>query len=237
MSEQCPSNFVLDAFRLGLDETPAEHVKACPRCAAWLAAQARLENEMAPIVIPAEPRRSWGIVKYLLGLGLPLAAAATALLLWFVPKPPTETAKGHFVPVQVARMRAGSVAWLPPGASLLPNDSLRFFVGKDDVEDRHVLIGSVDGSGRLSRFYPADADGCSVLVPTSGEALEGSVVIDGTAGPERIVVVLSHRPLCWTTVGEPVKRFALGAPAAGELASADVHVTRLILPKQVEDPH
>jgi hypothetical protein len=237
MSEQCPSNFVLDAFRLGLDETPAEHVKACPRCAAWLAAQARLENEMAPLVIPAEPRRSRGIVTVLVGLGLPLAAAATALLLWFVPKSPTETAKGNSISVQVARMRAGSLAWLPAGASLLPNDSLRFFVGKGDGEDRYVLIGSVDGSGQLSRFYPADADGCSVTSPPPGEALDGSIVIDRTAGPERIVVVVSHRPLCWATVGEPVKSFALGAPATGELASADVHVTRLILPKQVEDPH
>lgn len=235
MTEKCPSNFVLDAFRLGFDRGPADHVKACPRCADWLAAQRQLESELAPFTIPAVSRRPRpGIVKYLLGLGLPVAVGAAVLLLWARPKPPSETAKGGFVPVQIARMRAGVLAWLPPQGSLRPDDAVRFFVGKRDVADRYVLIGSVDGSEQLSRFYPSDADGCSVPLPAPGEPLAGSIVIDGRAGPERIVVVVSHHPLCWGTVGEAVRRLALGAPAAGALAAAEVHVTRLLLPKQLE---
>lgn len=234
MSEQCPSNFVLDAFRLGLDRSPADHVKACPRCADWLAAQAQLESQMAPLAIPAAPRRRAGIVKYLLGLGLPIAVGATVVLLVAKPNPPTETAKGGSLPVQIARMRAGALTWLPAQGGLFPDDSVRFFVGKNDVADRYVLIGSVDGTGQLSHFYPAEADGCSVPLPAPAEALPGSIVIDETVGPERIVVAVSHRPLCWSTVGEPVRRLALGGPATGELAATDVHVTRLVLPKQVK---
>lgn len=238
MNEQCPSNFALDAFRLGLDRGPADHVKSCRRCNDWLAAQAQLEDQVAPVAIPAERQRPRaGIVKYLLGLGLPVAVGASVLLLLVRPKPPTETAKGGSIPVEIARMRGGTLAWLPPQGSLLPDDSVRFFVGRNDVEDRYVLIGSVDGSEQLSRFYPAHADGCSVSLPGPGEALAGSIVIDGAAGPERIVVVVSHRPLCWSTIAEPVRRLALGAPVSGALAGADVHTTRLLLPKQVEAAH
>jgi hypothetical protein len=235
MNEQCPSNFVLDAFRLGIDRAPADHVKYCPRCTDWLAAQAQLESKLAPLAIPAERQRPRAaIVKVLLGLGLPAAVGATVLLLLVKPKPPVETAKGAFIPVQIARMRAGTLAWLPPQGELLPDDSVRFFVGRNDLADRYVLVGSVDGSGQLSRFHPADADGCSLPLPAPGEALPGSIVIDATAGPERLVVVVSHRPLCWPTVAEPMRRLALGEPVAGALAAPDVHATRLLLPKQVE---
>ena len=232
MNEQCPSNFVLDAFRLGFDHAPADHVKSCPRCNQWLAAQKQMESKLAPPVIPTKPQRSRaGIVKYLLGLGIPVAVGATALLIWVSPKPLTETAKGGFVPVEIARMRAGALSWLSPQESLMPNDSVRFFVGKSDVADRYVLIGSVDGSQQVSRFYPASPDGCSVPLPAPGEALDGSIVIDATAGPERIVVVVSHRPLCWPSVAEPLRRLALGDGSTGELATDDVHTTRLVLAK------
>lgn len=234
MTEQCPSNFVRDGFLLGLDPGPADHVKSCPRCAEWLAAQARVAGKLAPRSLPVAPTRSRaGIVKLLLGLGLPVAAGATALLL-SSPTPPTEIAKGGAIPVQIARLRDGAVAWVGPQDRLQANDSLRFFVGRSDAGDGYVLIGSVDGSERLSRFYPADADGCSVPLPAPGEALAGGIVLDGSVGPERMVVVVSHRPLCWPAVAEPVRLLALGAPPAGELTAADVHVTRLILPKQLE---
>jgi len=115
MHEPCPSNFVLDAFRLGLDSAPADHVKACRRCTDWLAAQARLQGQLAPLAIPAARQRPRaGFAKYLLGLCLPLAAGATALLVSLGPNPPTETAKGGAVPVEIARMRDGAIAWLRP---------------------------------------------------------------------------------------------------------------------------
>ena len=42
MTKDCPSNFALDAFRLGFASGLADHVRACSHCAAWLAAQDQL---------------------------------------------------------------------------------------------------------------------------------------------------------------------------------------------------
>ncbi|HVY38976.1 MAG TPA: hypothetical protein VHM31_13620 [Polyangia bacterium] len=232
MTEDCPSDFALDAFRLGLDRAPAAHVAGCTRCTAWLAAQAQLEGEVAHLWVPARrpPRRPWR----LLGLGVPVAAAAAVLLLLARPKPPTETAKGSAATVEIARSRAGVVSWLSPDDDLAPNDAIRMFVNRHDSSDRYVLAGSVDGSEQLARFYPMDGQGCSVPLPAAGEALDGSIAIDEAPGPERLVVVVSHEPLCWPAVAEAVRRFALGAPASGDLAANGVHASRLVVPKRSE---
>jgi hypothetical protein len=237
MTNECPSGFRLDAFRLGLDRTLSDHVKGCSQCTAWLAAQQQLEAEVAHFWVPAE-RPSWrptrSLLRYLLGLGLPVAAGAAMLLFLVKPRHPTELAKGGPALVQIARLSEGMLTWLSPTTHLKSNDALRFFIHRNDVDDRHVLVGSVDGSQQLARFYPADASGCSVPLPPVGEAMEGSIVIDDAPGPERIVVLVSHRPLCWAAVGDLVKRFALGEPLAGDLVTDGVHATRLAFPKQVE---
>ncbi len=232
----CPSNFARDAFRLGLDDTLASHVQDCPRCAAWLAEQGRLEVTLPDRWSPAhaKPRPSARrLVRYLLALGLPVAVGTVALILFALPKPPTEVAKGRPVHVQIARLSHGSLSWLSPEDTLLPNDALRFFVRGQDPDDRYVLIGSVDGSRSLARFYPEDPNGCSVRLSAHGDALAGSIVIDQAAGPERVVVVVSHRPLCWPSVGDGVRRVGLGEAPGGDLSKAGVHITRLVFPKRL----
>jgi len=234
MSNQCPSNLALDAFRLGFDPSVSDHVKGCPRCEAWLRAQQGLEAKVASFWTAGapEPRRETKrFLRYLFGLGIPATLAAAVLLLLGIPKKPSETAKGDSAPVQIARLSAGTLSWLSPQDDLLPNDSIRFFVHRADEDDRYVLVGSLDGTRQLARFYPADANGCSMPLPAAGEALDGSIIIDGAPGPERIVVVVSHRPLCWPAVAESLTSFGLGGPPAGELLAADVHVSRLVFAK------
>ena len=234
----CPSSFALDAFRLGLDAAPADHVAGCPRCTAWLAAQARLETQVAPLwgarLHDSRPARLRG--RRLLRLGAPVALAAAAVILFLArprPQPPTETAKGPVPMVQLARARSGVVSWLAPGDGVAPGDALRFVFGRKDVGDRYVLVGSVDGSGQLARFYPAAADGCAVALPAGDEPLGGSIVVDEAPGPERIVVLVSHQPLCWPVVGAALSRFALDGDGAlpPELLGADRHAARWVLPK------
>ena len=235
MSNRCPSSFALDAFRLGFDASVSDHVKGCARCAAWLTEQQELEDKLAPLWPAAAcrpSRRRRLLPRRLLGLGLSAAVAAAALLLVAVPKKPDETAKGASVPVPIARLRAGVLSWLSPKDDLWPNDSLRFFVPRTDENDRYALIGSVDGRQHLVRFYPGDASGCSLSLPGAGEALDGSIVIDEAPGPERIVVVLSHQPLCWPAVAGALTSFGLGAAPAGELLSPGVHVSRLVFSKR-----
>lgn len=237
MTKDCPSNFVLDAFRLGFDERPAGHVRACPDCTAWLSAQAALESRLAPRwSTHGTSRRRWRALVRALWLGLPLAVGAVALFLFVKPKPPTETAKGGIV-VEIARLHAGTLSWLTPTDELMPRDSLRFFVHRQDAEDRYVLIGSVDGSQRLAQFYPPEPGGCSIALPAGADALEGSIVIDDTPGPERIVVVVSHRPLCWPDSADDVRRIGLGearSRAGIGQDTQDIHTARLVFPKGVE---
>jgi hypothetical protein len=236
MNKRCPSSFALDAFRLGFDNTWSDHVQGCSHCAAWLADQERLEVEVAHLWVPAEPkspRPTKTLLRYFLRLGLPVVAGAVMILFLVMPRPPTETAKGGPALVQIARLRAGILSWLSPPNDLQPNDSIRFFIHRNDPGDRYALISSVDGSQQLTHFYPSSAHGCSVSLPPDGEAIEGSIVIDAAPGPERMVVVLSHQPLCWPTVDEAIRRFALGDPLAGVLVSHDVHATRLIFNKQL----
>lgn len=235
MSKDCPSDFALDAFRLGLDGAPAGHVAGCARCTAWLGAQAQLEADVAHLWVPAapRPRTARSFWRYL-GLGLPVAAAAAAVLLLARPRPPTETAKGAAASFEVARSRGGVVSWLSPGDDLAAHDAIRLFVNRHDPSDRYVLAGSVDGSEQLARFYPMDGQGCSVPLPAAGEALDGSIAIDEAPGPERLVVLVSHEPLCWPVVGEVVRGFALGVALPAELAADGVHATRLVVPKRPE---
>jgi hypothetical protein len=233
MSTNCPSNLALDAYRLGLDRTPAAHVGGCARCTTWLAAQQQLEAGAAHLWVAPSPRRSgrgfWRFAR----LALPmLAAAAAALVLVARPRRPAEIAKGPAALVQVARSRAGALSWLSPAGDLMADDALRIFVNRQDRSDRFVLVGSVDGTGQLARFYPAGGQGCSVPLPAAGQPLDGSVVIDDAPGPERLVILVSHDPLCWPAVGEAVRRFAEGAPLPADLLSQAPHATRLVLAKR-----
>ena len=232
MSKDCPSSFALDAFRLGLDRTPAAHVTGCARCTAWLAAQEQVEAKVAHLWVPARRRPAAGFWRYL-RLGLPVAlGAAAALLVLARPRPPTETAKGASAPVQIARSRAGVLSWVSPADDLAARDAIRIFVNRQDRADRYVLVGSVDGSQQLARFYPMDGQGCSVPLPAAGQPIDGSIVIDEAPGPERLVILVSHEPLCWPAVGDAARRFALGAPLPAELLSQGVHATRMVLPKR-----
>src|SRR5581483_6291972 len=73
---------------------------------------------------------------------------------------------------------------------------------------------SVDGRGEFSPFYPADGAGQSIVRPRREEPLPGGIVLDDTPGLERMVAVLSGRPL---NVGD-VARVAKGSVAAGTLS-------------------
>ena len=231
MSKDCPSNFALDAYRLGLDRAPAVHVGGCARCTAWLAAQEQVAAQVAHLWVPPAPRRIgfWRFAR----LGLPVAAAAAAAVLVLArPRPPTETAKGPAALIQVARSRAGVLSWLSSADDLVVDDAIRIFVNRHDGADRDVLVGSVDGTGQLARFYPVNGQGCSVPLPAPGQPLDGSIQIDDAPGPERLVVLVSHAPLCWPAVGEAVRGFAAGAPLPAPLLSQGVHAARLVLPKR-----
>jgi hypothetical protein len=95
-----------------------------------------------------------------------------------------------------------------------PGDEVQFTV-RAAAGLEYVLVGSVDGTGRFSSFYPDSLQGRSVELPPSGDPLAPPVVLDNAPGPERIVVVLSHAPL-------PVDAVARWAEASADHLGASM---------------
>lgn len=235
MNQACPSNLALDALRLGLDRAAAAHVAGCARCSGWMQAQDQLEARVAGMWVPPRavevPRPPRRFTRILLGLCTP-AVAVVALIVLRRQEPPGETAKGNRPRVEIARMRQGVLSWLADGDQVAPGDALRFLVHRGDAQDGYVIIGSVDGSGRLVRFYPAERNGCSLPLPSAGQALDGSITLDDAQGPERMLVLVSHRPLCWDGIEDAATLVGLGAPASGVLATDGVHAIRMMFVKR-----
>jgi len=200
----CPSAFALDDLSLhgGGSADLATHVAACPACQAYLAAQAA-EAERFALAAPAVWRRVVETGRRAHGrrwprawLGVPLALAGT-LAAWVVlapvQPPPYTGAKGAFALTVVAR-RGGEV-FTADGLTLLRGgDELRFVPGAA-ARPGFIVIVSVDGTGALSHYVPSDPDAESLPLPPVGEPLPGSIVLDDAPGPERLLVVLTSRPV------------------------------------------
>jgi len=89
--------------------------------------------------------------------------------------------------------QGGRVSRLVPGTILSAGDALRFAV--EPGQNRHLLIAGVDGSGRASAYYPF-GEWKSVPIESRGRFdVPGSIVLDDSAGPERIFALLSRKPI------------------------------------------
>lgn len=215
--EACPSAFAWDDHYIhgtAFPEAVARHVDGCPRCrsvqehrqasqrefAARVAAPLRQRLASVPV------RRRW-IVPWAAVLG----AAAVGLLLTVQlrrPEPgPYAGVKGG-LGIQVAGRRDGRVFVFDGDAVAEAGDEVQLTI-RAAAGSRYVLVGSVDGTGTFSPFYPASLDGRSLELPPPGNPLAPPVVLDGAPGPERIVVVLSGAPL-------PVQAVAHWARAAAD---------------------
>jgi hypothetical protein len=88
-----------------------------------------------------------------------------------------------------------------------------------------VLVGSVDGTGTFSPFYPSSLDARSVPLPPPGQPLTPPIVLDAAPGPERLVVVRSARPLSAGAVARAAAAAAASheAFAVPEDPTASVH--------------
>ena len=119
-----------------------------------------------------------------------------------------------------------------PGDQVQPGDALRFRPLPVWPEARYIQVGSVDGTGAYSPFYPATDDGASVPLPAGGSPLEGSIRLDDAPGPERVFVVFSAVPLPVPDVA----RIALAHAGAGDpvdqIAGARVVSAWIFLPKR-----
>ncbi|HXU06472.1 MAG TPA: DUF4384 domain-containing protein [Polyangia bacterium] len=97
----------------------------------------------------------------------------------------------------VAR-RDGRVFSVEPGAKLRANDQIRFVVSH--LRHRYVLIASVDGAGRANVYFPYEGATSENVGIRERIELPGSIVIDGSPGPERFFALVSREPLQTTSV-------------------------------------
>jgi hypothetical protein len=222
MTARCPSDLALEQHLLAPEGSAlAGHLSACPGCAARLATMQRQGEEFLRYVYPAtveaveaaaERRpalfagwRRWFALVPALG-----GAAALALFLARPVAPPDDYlgVKGGgplglavFVQEGSAPRSAHDGEPVPAGASL------RFRIRI--ARPCHLWVLSVDGRGQVSRLYPTQGEG-GAAVERSAD-LPGGAVLDGQAGPERVIALCAPAPLGWSSA-EAAVRSAFGSP-------------------------
>ncbi|HSS39863.1 MAG TPA: hypothetical protein VLT58_13945, partial [Polyangia bacterium] len=202
--DACPSSFAWDDHDIHATPFPeavARHVDVCPRCR--LIGKRREASQQlfaTRIAVPLRqrlatvPRRRWTLWPTAL-----IAAAGAAVSLFAVVQlrrvdaVPYIGAKGE-VAVELAGRRSGRVFPVDSDTVAEPGDELELTV-RGASGSPYVLVGSVDGTGWFSPFYPTTLDGRSLTVPSGGRPLAPPIVLDDAPGPERIVIVLSAAPV------------------------------------------
>jgi hypothetical protein len=154
----------------------------------------------------------WRFVRW----AVPLVAGAAALMMWLAPPGrhralPELTAKGP-PSLKVFARRAGQVFPVVDGAVLAPGDAIRFFVEPNGLTN--VIIGSVDGAGKATIYYPYGGRQSAAVDPRKLFEVPGSIALDAAAGPERVFAVFSRHPL----PGVQVQRALATLGARGENA-------------------
>lgn len=190
------ARILADEATAGELSATAAHAGQCDRCRAdldeALLARQRFKQHVFPRTLAAVEsrhvrRKPWHRFVPLL-FAIP---ALAALALVVVNRPfsqvdePTYQSKGAGSLKAFGR-RGERVFPVEDGARLTVGDQLRFEVQTDGA--RFVAIGSVDGSGRATLYYPSTRVDAPGLLPDS-------ILLDATPGPERIFAVFSESRL------------------------------------------
>jgi hypothetical protein len=175
-----PSFYALDRARLGLalDQADRDHVNRCETCSAHLARQQDPPPWLAQIG-PRGPRRR--------RLWPAAAAGLAAMVFFFVIRRPAEVReKGG--PVVTVFVKRGEDVFPWDGAGRLrANDRLRLRVAPGGYD--HVSVASLGDDGEPAVLYEGELPVGPFLLPLSFR------VDDRQDGPERLSVMLGHRPI------------------------------------------
>ena len=238
--QPCPSDFTLDDLEIHGGVAPPEiaaHLASCPRCGARrtarVARQAEFRAEMAPVVWPAIESRTARLRRRWLVFGLPALAAAAAIVI----VAGTGREQRGYVgvkggpSVEIVCRRGAQTFVLDPGQPLAPGDELRFRPLGSPAAARYLLLGSVDGGGRYTPFYPARAAEESVPLPPPGEPLPGGIRIDDAPGPERLLGIWSPHPITAAAAAPVAEAEAARLGPIRALAGVEVTSAWLVLSK------
>lgn len=194
----CASDLALDRFLAGelAGSTEGErletHLGTCARCSgrhAALAAEAeRFGEEVFVQGLAAQAARRSRKAPVWARIAGACAAAAAAVALFFVPAADEGfRTKGSAALALIAKTDEG-VARIYAGDTLAPGDAIRFEV--EAPRDAWVAILGLD-SAQVVTPYVAGA----AIAAGEEQVLPGSIVLDETLGPERIVAVFCEAPI------------------------------------------
>jgi hypothetical protein len=134
--------------------------------------------------------------------------------------------------------RGDKVTRFAAGGVLAAGDALRFAV--EPHGNRHLLIAGVDGSGRASAYYRFGQWTSAPVAPGGRFEVPGSIVLDDSAGPERIFAMLSAKPIDGGRVRALLESLARQGPGAiresAELQVPGVEASSIIFEKRARHP-
>ena len=210
------SALTLDAFALGALDGATEasvrsHLATCDACHADHAAAAEHRAHFTQYVLPRGlPERR--VLHWVWWLAPLLAAALIAVVAWPRTAPPDDgiVIKGG-ASWQVFANHAGQTFAVHDGTPLGAGDRIRFVV--EPAGAHYLIVGSVDGLGNPTIYYPY---GAAMSTPIAGDRIElaGSIVLDAAPGPERVFAILSDVPLAASVVERELRAVAAGGPEA-----------------------
>lgn len=222
-ASRCLSDLAFDQLAAGEDPGPLTkqawhaHLRQCPACEdrrSELAAQrAALLVRRPSLALPeaTAPRRRPRLVWLAGALALP-ALAAVIVVVNRPPAPGVRLKGGLGLEVFVKRA-GGRVELLLPEAPVTEGDALRFRVSTD--AGGVVALVGVDAAGVVSSYDPTP-QALPVLSPGERRLLDGSIVLDGSVGNERLVALLCRDREQAAAAIDGVRH----APAHGEIAAA-----------------
>lgn len=220
-----PSLLALERRLLGEDDgSTGAHVEACDACRGRLRRmaaedQAFLTSRPTPGSIGVRKRARPGRS----GWPAPLALAATlgAALLALRPEATTRAKGSSHVELLVHR---GDETFRFAHQPLRAGDTLLF---RCTTEKQHMLVAGVEASGEVSIFVP-DARlsrGQNSLAPQG-------VRLDDYPGPERVILLLSERPLDAARVRRQLDDYARDGPAKAPAIGWDAEQMTWLIEKE-----
>jgi hypothetical protein len=219
------SELAMERVLAGEVESPPvlEHLAACAACRERreqrTSADARFRaapqfSERVEAIVAAARRDARGRT-WRRAAGVAMACAAVVVATIVIRKPDgseTTRRKGGASMAIVLRDDHGRLAPLATGDLARPGDAIRFQVTSPGRA--HVVVLAFDRQ-QVSVYAPQPGAGDSVpLEPGHTTTLDGSIVLDDTLGPERVIAVLCARP-------RPLAEVVAEATGAFERAGRD----------------
>jgi len=223
-----------DAFDLGAlapddADTLRAHLHGCSACRQQQENRRALAEQFArevlprslPVIrerlsVPSRRRNAWwwlalspAVCGVILALVLARGPHGGKSVAWPSADPSGIAVKGEGGLLTYVR-HGDKVSRLVPGSVLQAGDALRFAI--DPRGNAYLMIAGVDGAGGVSAYYPF-GQWRSMPVASQGRfEVPGSIVLDASAGPERIFALLSPRPVDGNLVRTQLESLARRGP-------------------------